>query len=240
MKLDLVEGRFLRRYKRFLADVELPSGEVVTAHCPNTGSMKTLLREGARAWLRHDSNPKRKLPSTLTLLGVRGRGRALVDTALPNSIVAEAIAAGRVPELAEYRHHRREVKVGERSRLDLALGDGEDLDEESAACFVEIKNVTMLSASHSRRGDFPDAVTARGRKHLEELARLVSMGRRAVQFFLLGRTDCHEVSVDGGIDPDYRRSLIEAADAGVQLLAYRLEVGRGTLRLGKRCPVLLD
>ena len=237
MKLDLVEGRFIRRYKRFLADVELESGEVVTAHCPNTGSMKTLLTEGAPAWLRFDPNPRRKLASTLTLIGVRGRSRALVDTALPNAIVSEAIAGKKIAELSPYRFHQREIKVGAGCRLDFALGEVEGLDRRSARCFVEVKNVTMLSSRYPRTGDFPDAITERGRKHIETLSELVSSGKRAIQFYLLGRTDCNGVSVEGGIDSDYRTALLQAQEDGVEILAYRLRVRGNSLTLGKKCSV---
>ena len=253
MEQQLVPGQFLRRYKRFFADVRLESGEEVVAHCPNTGTMKTLLEEGAEAWLRHSSDPKRKLAYSLVLLGVPGgrvgdpqsTARALVDTALPNGIVAEAIEAGKIPSLAGYRTVRREVKVGEKSRIDLVLEDRVD-DGHAPPCFIEVKNVTMLGAAgpsgKGSRADFPDAVTERGRKHLGELRTLVEAGNRAVQLFFLGREDCDRVGVAEAIDPAYAETLRSVVEAGVEVVAVRGEhreegEGRFSLIVGDECPV---
>ena len=157
--------------------------------------MKTLVDGEPRAWLRHVPDPKRKLKWTLTLLGVRKRGKALVDTGLPNQLVADAISAGKIPKLflSSGQIVHREIKVGERSRLDIVIGGEDRPDETNGDVYVEVKNVTMLSSVKNDRADFPDAVTERGRKHLKELIRLRHMGHRAVLFLLLGRSDCSSV-----------------------------------------------
>lgn len=237
MQVELIRGRYLRRYKRFFADVELEDGTVVTAHCANTGSMKTLDNPGVEAWLTPHDNPKRKLPWTLTLLGLPEQaGLALVDTALPNRLVADAISDGRVPELSGYAQLRREVRVGAagRSRMDLLL---EEHGTDPRPCFIEVKNNTMASR-HAGRGDFPDSRTERGQKHLRELMELAETGARVVQFFVLGRTDCHEAGVAEEIDPDYARILVEAMALGVEVLVYRVDLSPREIRLSQRCPFI--
>jgi len=245
MRERLQVGRFLRRYKRFFADVERGSETLVT-HCPNTGSMKTLLAEGVEAWFRTSDDPRRKLAHSLVLLGVPG-GVALVDTALPNRIVAEALEAEVVGSLAGYGSVRREVKVGEKSRIDVVLGDHR---EGRPDCYIEIKNVTMLSGetpdtvtAGRRRADFPDAVTSRGTRHLEELMRLVDQGHRAVQLYFLGRTDCDLVGLASTIDPVYAETARAAQARGVEFRAVALRAERGdedwALTVGAELPVVL-
>jgi len=236
MRVQLVPGRFERRYKRFFADVELPGGERTTAHLPNTGSMKTLDRSGAEAWLENRASPTRKLDWTLVALGVEGGGRALVDTSLPNRIVEEAILAGRIPELSGYLTLRREVRYGSRSRIDLLL-------EDPGCCYVEVKNVTMAAGESTPvahdRADFPDSVTSRGRKHLQELSKLARQGTRVVMFFLLGRSDRTRVGLAEGIDPEYAREARLAAEAGVEFLAYGIRIRTNSITLAGVCPVEL-
>jgi len=235
--LDLIEGVLLRRYKRFLADCRLPEDGDVVAHCPNSGSMKTLLDGEPRAWLRHVPDPRRKLKWTLILLEVADGGVALVDTGLPNSIVADGIVAGVVPRLGEVKHLRREVRIGEGTRLDIVIGDQPDPDEETGDLFVEVKNVTMQSASCHGRSDFPDSVTERGRKHLNVLAELSRRGKRAVLFLLLGRTDCQRVGFACDIDPAYCQALKEAVQSGVEIISHRVQVSDGHITLGDEVPV---
>ncbi len=234
MKLELVRGRFVRRYKRFFADVKLDNGRLITAHLPNTGSMKTLLNEGVEAWVKHHDNPKRKLSWTLTLLGLPGRGRALVDTTLPNRVVEEGVVRGRIAELAGYQSYRREVPYGHRSRIDLLLEDPRN--HGSGPCYVEVKNNTMASSCVRQRSDFPDSPTERGRRHLAELTELALSGVRAVQFYLVSRTDCRAAGIAEEIDPKYGEAVREAYQAGVEFLAYRVELRRDRVTVGKRCP----
>lgn len=238
MKLDVIPGTFLRRYKRFFADVRLDDGREVVAHCPNTGSMKTLLEEGAPAFVTPNDDPSRKLKYTLTLLGVPGRKLAMVDTSLPNALVAEGITAGMIPELAGYGALRREVRYGSRnSRIDIVL-DSEG-SRRKTSCWIEVKNCTMASATKAGRCDFPDAVTARGLKHLEEMADLARTGVRVVQFYLVSRTDCDACGVAAEIDPAYRDGLLAARDAGVEVLSYRLDITRRQVVVGEKCRFVL-
>ena len=229
--IQLEPATLIRRYKRFLADVTLPSGEVITAHCPNSGTMKTVSEPGSPVWISNSNNPKRKLPYTLELVCCGpNQVPVLVNTARPNHIVREAIAQGRIAELCGYQQIRSEVKVGA-SRLDLMLEEGPD----PRICYVEVKNVTMSESDGL--AIFPDAVTSRGRKHLGELADLVSKGHRAVQFFCVGREDIRRMAPAESIDPAYAKALREAADAGVEVLAYRARITPLEVELVERVPV---
>jgi sugar fermentation stimulation protein A len=212
----LVQGRLLRRYKRFLADVELDGGEAVTAHCANPGSMMGLDAPGTRVWLSLSDNPKRKLRYSWELLQVDlGRGPAMVgiNTAHPNRIVADAIGAGAVEELAGYGTLRREVKYGRNSRIDILLGQ-----EDRPPCYVEVKNVHLMRDAGF--AEFPDSVTARGAKHLAELSDMAAAGARAVMFFLVQRDDAERFGLAGDIDPHYAQCFAAARRAGVETLVY--------------------
>lgn len=213
----LVTGRLVRRHKRFLAEVVLDSGERVTAHVPNTGSMKSTDAPGSPVALSHHPDPGRKLAWTLELVRA-GRSWVGVNTARPNRIVEEAIAAGRIGPLRGYREIRREVKYGERSRIDLLL------EGRKGLCYVEVKNVTYREG---RLGLFPDAVTERGARHLRELAEMVRQGHRGVIFFLVNRDDCTAFGPAREIDPRYGELLDRVVAQGVEPLAYRV---KNTLR----------
>lgn len=214
--VPLTSGRLVRRYKRFLADCLLDSGEEVTAHVANSGSMLGLSTPGSRVYLARSNDPRRKLAWSWQLVEVDG---ALVgiDTGLANRIVAEAIAQGDVPTLAGYETLRREVSYGTRSRVDMLLeGAGRP------PCYVEVKSVTL-----SRRpatAEFPDAVTARGARHLAELAAMVEAGARAVLVYLVQRGDCDRFELAADIDPAYARAAEAARAAGVEMLVMRAEV----------------
>jgi sugar fermentation stimulation protein A len=228
----LVEGRLIRRYKRFLADVQLP-GEVVTAACPNTGSMLGCMDPGSRVWLSESDNASRKYRHTWELVELAGAKPVMVgiNTGLPNALVAEAIAAGAIPELAGYRTLRREVGYGEeRSRVDILLES-----PRRKSCYVEVKNVTAAAS----RGValFPDCVTERGAKHLRELMRLKAGGLRPVQVYCVQRGDVSEVRPADAIDPEYGRTLREALAAGVEVLAYRARVTPSEIAIEGRIPV---
>lgn len=231
----LVPGALIRRYKRFLADVTLPDGRGVIATCPNTGSMLGCARPGSPVWLSVSNDPSRKHRYTWELVSVRsGEGWILVgiNTGLPNRIVREAIEAGAVPELAGYESIRGEVAFGEeRSRVDLLLSSA-----GRPPCYVEVKNVT--AAVEDGVALFPDAVSERGAKHLRELARIVSTGARAVQFYCVQRGDVREVRPADAIDPAYGKALREAIAQGVEVIAYRAEVTREGIRLDTRIPVV--
>ena len=228
----LVEGRLIRRYKRFLADVQLP-GEVVTAACPNTGSMMGCAEPGSRVWLSEHDSATRKYRHTWELVEVNGRKPVLVgiNTAKPNVLVAEAIAAGAIPELAGYPTVRREVAFGEeRSRVDFVL------EGEREPCYVEVKNVT--AAASKGVALFPDCVSERGARHLRELMRLKAVGLRPVQLYCVQRGDVEEVRPADGIDHEYGRTLREAIAAGVEVFAYRARVTPEEIRIVKRIAVV--
>lgn len=232
MDLHLTRAVFLRRYQRFFADVRLADGRVVQAHVPNTGSMRSLQTAGVEAWLAPAADPARKLRWTLVLLGTPAGGLAVVDTGLPNKVVAEGVAAGAVPELAGYAACRREAPYGSRgSRCDLLL-----TAPGRADCYVEVKNVTMASEVVPGRADFPDAVTERGSKHLAELADLARAGTRAVQFFLVDRSDCTAAGIASGIDPGYAAALGRAVAAGVEVVCYRADIAPTRVAVGAACP----
>jgi len=226
----LVAGRLIRRYKRFLADVQLEDG-VITAACPNTGSMLGCCEPGSRVWLSQSDRATRKYRHTWEIVEV-GRVMVGINTGLPNGLVAEAIGAGAIPELAGYASLRREVAFGEeRSRVDLLLED-----PARAPCYVEVKNVTAAVT----RGIalFPDAVSDRGAKHLRELMRLKAAGLRPVQLYCVQRGDVGEVRPADAIDPEYGRTLRRALEAGVEVMAYRAKVTPREIRLEERIPVV--
>ncbi len=228
----LMEGRLVRRYKRFLADVELRGGRAVTAHCPNTGSMLGCAEPGARVWLSRSANAQRKYPHTWELVEVDGGVMVGINTARSNALVREALQDGIISELAGYASVRSEVRFGrEGSRADLLLSDS-----DGNTCYVEVKNVT--AAVSGGVALFPDAVTARGTKHLRELASVVKAGQRAVLCFAVQRQDVNEVRPADDIDRRYGETLREALAAGVEAVAYRAEVSTVAVRLLTRIPVV--
>jgi len=225
----LVSGTLVKRYKRFLADIQLADGSLVTAHCPNSGSMKGCALPGSRVWLSRSDNPKRKLPLTWELVEADGY-LAGINTGLPNRLTREAIENGTIAELQGYDTIRPEVSYGERSRIDLLL------EGQRGRCFVEVKNVTLVEGE---RALFPDAVTTRGQKHLNELMRVVREGERGVIFFTVQRGDGLSVSPADGIDPEYGRLLRLALLNGVEALAYRALVTPEEIRLTERLPIIV-
>lgn len=227
---ELIPGTLVRRYKRFLADVRLADGSTVTAHCPNSGKMTACCTTGSPVYLSRQDSPKRKLKYTWELISMPG-SLVGVNTNVPNRLTAESIAAGAVAELQGYEIVRREVKVGERSRLDLLL-----TGPERRPCYVEVKNCTLVENGVAA---FPDAVTSRGQKHLEELETLVSTGNRCVMFFLIQRMDARVFQPADRIDPAYSEGLRRAAQKGVEILVYDTVINLRTIRLHRRLPYRL-
>jgi len=222
----LREGVLIRRYKRFLADVRFSDGETVTALCPNTGSMKSCCEPGRTVLLSYHPERGRKYPYTWEMIRME-RSWVGVNTALPNSLVERAVRYGMIPELISYTKVRREVRTGESSRLDFVLEGAPGL------CYMEVKNVSLEERGEAR---FPDAVTERGRRHLNELMRLQREGHRAVMFFLVQRDDVSLFRPADDIDPAYGQALRNAAAAGVEVLAYRAQVSPQGLRWGELIP----
>jgi sugar fermentation stimulation protein A len=229
----LERGRLLQRYKRFLADVTLDSGEMVTANCPNTGSMLGLTAPGSRVWLSRSDSLTRKCAHTWEMIEVDlGAGPSLVgiNTGHPNRLVAEAIAARRINALAGYGTLRREVKYGEASRIDILLED-----ERRGRCYVEVKNVHMTR--EAGLAEFPDCVTERGAKHLRELAAMAAEGHRAVMLFLIQRTDAKRFTLARDLDPGYAKAFRLAADAGVEALVFRCRMSEKEIALDRAVPI---
>lgn len=223
-------GKLIKRYKRFLADIQLDSGEVITAHTPNSGSMKGLIRPGNKVFLLHHANPKRKLPYGWELVQV-GKDLVGINTQWPNRLVEEGIVAGVIKELQGYSEIQRERKYGKNSRIDLLLKGPRRRD-----CYVEVKNVTLVEGGLAY---FPDAVTERGRKHLMELSGVVAKGHRGVLCFVLQRSEGRAVLPADHIDPAYGQALRSAVGSGVEVIAYRAKVGREEIRLIQSVEVLV-
>lgn len=213
----LVRGHLKQRYKRFLADVVLDSGEHITAACPNTGAMVGLTAPGSVVWLSKSDAAKRKYPHTWELVEADIGGTPTlvgINPMQPNRLIAEALAAGAIKPLAGYGSLRREVKYGEASRIDMLLED-----ERKGRCYVEVKNVHLMR--EAGRAEFPDGVTTRGAKHLRELSLMAAQGHRAVMLYLIQRADVATFSIAGDFDPDYAEAFKLATAAGVEALAYR-------------------
>ena len=229
----LIPAILIRRYKRFLADVTMPDGAEITVHVANPGAMTGLAAPGARVWLSKSSNPKRKLAYSWELVEVDfGGGVELVgvNTGHPNGLIAEALAAGLIPELAGYASVRREVRYGKNSRVDLLL-----TDSARPPCYLEIKNVHLMR--QKGLAEFPDAVTARGAKHLDELAAMVAAGHRAVMLFLIQIGSATRFSLASDIDPAYAAAFASARAGGVEALAYRCAIAADAIVLAGAVPI---
>jgi sugar fermentation stimulation protein A len=230
----LIPATLVKRYKRFLADVVLVSGEEITAHVANPGAMIGLAAPGSRVWLSKSSNAKRKLPYSWELVEVDlGAGPELIgiNTAHPNLLVAEAIAANAIPELAGYTATRREVKYGKNSRVDFLLEA-----PGRPPCYVEVKNVHLMR--HAGFAEFPDSVTARGAKHLDELAAVAAAGARAVMLFLIQIGSATRFALARDIDPTYGAAFDRARAAGVEAFAYRCVIEHKAIALAGPVPIV--
>lgn len=214
----LLQGILIKRYKRFLADIETNTGELITIHCPNTGSMRNCVAPGQPCWYSTSDSKTRKYPHTWELATTPDGCLAGINTHRANELVAEAVAEGRIAALDGYAQLHREVKYGdENSRIDLLLSD-----ETRANCYVEIKSVTLHEGAGL--GLFPDAVSSRGAKHLRELMAMAAQGQRAVLFFCVQHSAIERVAPADEIDPLYGKLLREAAASGVEVMAWRAQM----------------
>lgn len=227
----LKRGRLQRRYKRFLADVELPGGQVVTVHCPNTGAMTGCAEPGARVWLSTSAVKTRKYPQTWELVET-GSGIACVHPARANAVVREAFVDGRVPGFEGYADISSEVKYGQRSRADLLLRGA------AGQVYIEVKSVTLCH--RGGQGAFPDAVSERARRHLRELQSVLAADTRALLFFCAFHTGVKAVCAAGDVDPGYRDALAESMAAGVEVLAWGADISTSGISLARTLPFSLD
>lgn len=227
----LIEARLIRRYKRFLADVELADGTAITVAVPNTGSMMGLTAPGSRAWLSTSASKTRKYPHGLEIVEADGT-LVGINTGIANRLAEEAINAGIAGDLGDYTQLRREQRYGENSRIDILLEE-----DGRAPCYVEVKNV------HMRRtpglAEFPDTVTARGAKHLGELERMVRGGARAVMVYLIQRSDCERFALCADLDPTYARAFEQARKAGVEAMAIRCHISAQEIVPECTLPVIM-
>lgn len=227
---ELVSGTLIRRYKRFLADVELENGDVVTAHCPNTGAMTACSEPGRTVYLSVHDHPKRKLKFTWELIDMP-TSLVGVNTQIPNRLVHQAIQSGGIEPFAAYDEIRQEVRVGKHHRLDLMISkNGRE------PCYIEVKNCSLVEEGIAR---FPDAVTVRGRAHLSELQRLASEGFRTVIFFLINRMDAKIFMPADHIDPAYGRELRKAVSNGIEMMVYDVCVDLKSVRVRGPVPFRL-
>ena len=227
----LISGTLVKRYKRFLADIVLESGEEITVHCPNSGSMKSCAIPGWHVLLSRSDNPKRKYPHTWEMVH-NGNCWIGINTGIPNTIVAEAITEGKIPALSGYDNLKREVKYGENSRIDILLSKSDE------KCYVEVKNVTLVEEDGNYH--FPDAVTERGTKHLFELSNMVKLGHRSIMFYVIQRSDGKIFKPAAHIDPKYTSVLQEAYANGVEIMVYQADVHPEGIEISRERPWNLE
>ena len=230
----LIEAELIQRYKRFLADVRLADGEEITVHCPNPGAMLGLSDPGNRVWISDSQNPKRKLRYTLEMMEVEApAGKTIVgiNTMHPNKLAVEAIQNGLLPELSGYETLRTEVKYGENSRIDILLES-----EGRPPCYVEIKNVHLVRQEGLH--EFPDSKTARGAKHLDEMAAMVKAGARAVMLYVIQREDGDRFTLARDMDANYVTAFENAVSVGVEALAIRCKVSPQQIEAQDPIPVV--
>ena len=218
----LKKGKLIKRYKRFLADIEFENGELITAHCPNSGAMQGLVEPGTSVWVSPAVNRARKLPYTWEMVQVNGVFVG-VNTSHPNGLVEEGIRAGYIPEFKEFISLKREVKYGQNSRIDILLED-----EKGCLSYVEVKNVHLKRGKTAR---FPSSVTARGAKHMQELSDMVLQGHKAYVIYVVQRDDCEDFALADDIDPFYGEKAKEALKKGVIPLVYACDVTTDEIRI---------
>ncbi len=223
----LISGTLISRYKRFLADVQLDSGEIVTAHCPNSGAMTGCSQPGRKVFISSHDDPRRKLKYTWQLIDMP-TSLVGVNTMIPNRLVAQSVKQGLICDLLGYNKIFSEIKVGNHSRIDLLLENS-----QKDRCYVEVKNCTLVEKEQAL---FPDAVTTRGKKHLVELQALVTQGHRCVMFYLIQRMDAQHFSPADEIDPGYGKELRNAVANGVEILVYDVRIDHEQIKIHQKVP----
>jgi sugar fermentation stimulation protein A len=224
-KDSLIHGHLIKRYKRFLADVKLESGEIITAHCTNSGSMKSCLENNAEVYLSPVNDPKRKTKFTWEMIKINGNWVG-INTGNPNKISFEAVKNGEIEKLQGYKEVKREIKYGN-SRFDLMAKN------EKETCYIEVKNVTYKKENYAL---FPDAITSRGKKHLETLIKVKEEGMRAVMLYIIQRTDVSIFAPAKEIDPEYAKALMSAYSKGVEIIPIQARVTPTEIKLTKELP----
>lgn len=227
-KSPLIKAILIKRYKRFLADATLEDGTVVTAHCPNTGSMYGFSDPGSIIWLSSSNNPKRKLKYTWELYQEGRSGNLIgINTSLPNKLVLEALQQSKIEELKSYKTIKKEVAYGNNSRIDFLISNASE-----APCYVEVKNVHLSRSKNL--AEFPDSVTSRGKKHLLELTKIAKKGHIAYMLYLVQRDDCIKFSLACDIDPNYCEAFNKAINAGVKILCFGCKMSLNEIYLSKK------
>ncbi|GAD78498.1 DNA/RNA nuclease SfsA [Vibrio ezurae] len=232
----LQSGTLIKRYKRFLADLTLDDGSEITIHCANTGAMTGCAEPGSKVWFSTSDNPKRKYPNSWELSETKAGHRICVNTIRANTLAVEAINNGVICELSGYKDLKTEQKYGsENSRIDILLSD-----ENKADCYVEVKSVTLLSDEEEQLGQFPDAVTTRGQKHLRELMEVQQSGQRAVLLFIVLHSGIEKVSPALHIDGQYSVLLEQAQKAGVEVICYKADLSVECVQISRKLPYIGD
>ena len=221
----LTHGRLIKRYKRFLADVKLDDGKEATAHCTNSGSMKSCIEEGAEVYMTPVNDPNRKTKFTWEMIKINGSWVG-INTNVPNRLAFEAIQNGEIKKLADYDRIKREVTF-ENSRFDIYAENSKE------KLFVEVKNVTLKDGNYAL---FPDAVTKRGKKHLEGLIRVKEQGMRAAMLYVIQRTDVEIFAPARSIDPEYSKTLAKAYENGVEVIPVQAKVTPEGINISKELP----
>ena len=227
---NLVSGRLVKRYKRFFADVELSNGRIVTAHCPNTGSMIGLAKHGVKVWLEPNEDPRKKLKYSWKLVDHENGHFTGVDTSIANKIVYEALLQRKILEVLDYDIILREQKYGANSRVDFLLSN------RSKTCYLEVKSVTLCR--QEKIAEFPDTVTSRGAKHLKELSKTVSTNTRAIVLYLVQRSDCNYFKIAGDLDQTYLNETISSSNSGVEFVSYRVNFLSNGIELGYKLELI--
>ena len=223
-KEKLLQGTLIKRYKRFFADIKYKK-EVITAHCPNPGSMMGLLDSGNKVWFSISSNPNRKLKYTLQIIEVEKK-MVGINTQLANKIILEALNKKKIKKLIKFNNIRTEVKFSDKTRFDFLISNSKE------KCFVEVKNVTLVR--EKKIAEFPDAITSRGTKHLKELIEAKKQGFKSYIFYLVQREDCVYFKIAKDIDEEYKIAYDEAIRSGVKILCYNCKLSNKDIKLNRQ------